>query len=265
MTDPGRPSDDFDELASAYLDGEVTPGERARVEADPDLLARVSELRAVRSALAAPLVQPDARVRERVLASARAEAVASPGTGPSREPVVPIGRRRSRNAMAVIGAVAAGVIAVAVVAVAVTRPSSHDSTSSASIDTRSRDAATTVAAPPEAAAAPTTAAGSATTLASGGATASAAASAAASGGGPVAYLGVANDDDTLRALLAGDRAASVSPAPATSLPSLCAVPSATLVGSVTWQGTMALVFVGNGSATVVDDADCRPLAVVPLT
>jgi hypothetical protein len=263
MTEPRRPSDDVDELASAYVDGEATPGERARVEADPDLVARVSELRAVRSALAAPLVQPDARVRERVLAAARAEAVVSTGGGPSPGVVVAIGQRRSRRMMAVIGAVAAGVIAVALVAVVATRPSSHDSSSSASIDTRSRDAATTVAAPAEPAASTTAAAGSATTIASGGATASAAA--AASAGGPVPYLGVANDDDALRALLTGERAAAVSPAPVTTVPTSCAVPSATLVGAVTWQGTMALVFVSNGSATVVDGADCRPVAVVPLT
>jgi hypothetical protein len=47
MTDPH----DFDELASAHLDGVTSPEEAARVEANPALLARVEELRAVRAAL----------------------------------------------------------------------------------------------------------------------------------------------------------------------------------------------------------------------
>jgi hypothetical protein len=43
------------------------------------------------------------------------------------------------------------------------------------------------------------------------------------------------------------------------------VPAATLVGTVTWQGTAALVFVANGLATVIQVSDCRPIATVPLT
>lgn len=42
----------FDELASAYLDNEVTPDERAVVEADPQLLARADEFSGVRASLA---------------------------------------------------------------------------------------------------------------------------------------------------------------------------------------------------------------------
>jgi hypothetical protein len=275
MSDPGRPpSDELDELASAYLDGEVTPDERAQVDADPDLVARVGELRAVRSALAAPPGQPDASTRERALAAARAEASARAAAGATMGTVASIERRRSRRALAVIGAVAAAVIAIALVAVVATRPSSHDRTSSASLDTRARDAATSggaattasaAAAPSEAVTAPPTtlAAGSATTIASGGATASAAASASAGAQPP--FLGVADDDDALRALVTGDKTAAASAQPVTPASNSCAVPSAALVGIVTWQGTMALVFVGNGSATVVDAADCRPLAVVPLT
>ena len=38
-------TDDLTLLASAYLDGEATPDERARVEADPALLAEVERLR----------------------------------------------------------------------------------------------------------------------------------------------------------------------------------------------------------------------------
>ena len=51
MADDQQPDDA--ELASAYLDGEATPDERARVEADPILLAEVERLRAAAAAVAA--------------------------------------------------------------------------------------------------------------------------------------------------------------------------------------------------------------------
>ena len=44
-------NDDLTLLASAYLDGEATPDERARVEADPALLGEVERLRAARVTL----------------------------------------------------------------------------------------------------------------------------------------------------------------------------------------------------------------------
>jgi hypothetical protein len=58
MTDAPRFPDD--ELLSAYLDGEVTADERARVEADPALLARVAELRAAAALAARPVAPADA-------------------------------------------------------------------------------------------------------------------------------------------------------------------------------------------------------------
>lgn len=62
-------NDDPTLLASAYLDDEVTPDERARVEGDPVLLAEVDRLRAVRVLLAD--VEPAAiSVREAQLATA---------------------------------------------------------------------------------------------------------------------------------------------------------------------------------------------------
>lgn len=48
-------NDELDLLASSYLDGEATPDEVALVEADPELRARVEQLRSVRvTAMAAP-------------------------------------------------------------------------------------------------------------------------------------------------------------------------------------------------------------------
>ncbi|MGH9118827.1 MAG: zf-HC2 domain-containing protein, partial [Acidimicrobiales bacterium] len=58
------PSDDLDELVSAYLDGEATPEESARVDADPELQARVAGLRAVAAAVAGPFAPPSAEARE---------------------------------------------------------------------------------------------------------------------------------------------------------------------------------------------------------
>ena len=62
-------TDDAELLASAYLDDEVTADERARVEADPVLLAEVDRLRVVRDALAATDPAPIS-IREDHLASA---------------------------------------------------------------------------------------------------------------------------------------------------------------------------------------------------
>src|SRR5687767_10598959 len=54
MTPPFDP----DELASAYLDGEVTPREAALVESDPALRQRVEELRQAAAAMAGPTPPP---------------------------------------------------------------------------------------------------------------------------------------------------------------------------------------------------------------
>lgn len=50
-------ADDFslDELASAYLDNEVTPDERVQAAADPAVIARVGEFRSLKSVLAADM------------------------------------------------------------------------------------------------------------------------------------------------------------------------------------------------------------------
>jgi hypothetical protein len=62
-------NDDLTLLASAYLDDDVTADERARVESDPDLLAEVERLRAVRLLLGD--VEPAAiSMREAQLAAA---------------------------------------------------------------------------------------------------------------------------------------------------------------------------------------------------
>lgn len=62
-------NDDLELLASAYLDGDVTPDERAQVEADPELAIEVERLRQVRALLAAE-APTTISTRERHLAAA---------------------------------------------------------------------------------------------------------------------------------------------------------------------------------------------------
>lgn len=78
MTDLPTPDD---ELVSAYLDGEVDVGERARVEGDPALLARSEELAAVRAALSAPVEAPPPGEVDRAIAAAVAAAAVAAPTG----------------------------------------------------------------------------------------------------------------------------------------------------------------------------------------
>ncbi len=63
---------DADLLASLYVDGEATPTERARVEADPDIMARVEQMRAVAETLAAPITPPPAQIQQAHLSAALA-------------------------------------------------------------------------------------------------------------------------------------------------------------------------------------------------
>ncbi|MEY2423312.1 MAG: hypothetical protein QOI95_3379 [Acidimicrobiaceae bacterium] len=65
-------SPDPDELASAYLDDDASVDERARVEADPALLARVEELRTVRDALRDPVTPPSTVERDAAIHAALA-------------------------------------------------------------------------------------------------------------------------------------------------------------------------------------------------
>src|SRR4051812_40266876 len=92
-----------DELASAYLDGEATDAERARVEHDPALLARVDRMRAARDALAsAPLDEPDEAAKD---AAIRTAVTASEAT------VIDLRRERVRRGVR-IASIAAAVMVV---------------------------------------------------------------------------------------------------------------------------------------------------------
>jgi hypothetical protein len=70
MTDHDDPLHPLDELASAHLDGLTTPAEAARVDADPDLAARVARLAATRDAVRSPDAGSDPARRDEAIAAA---------------------------------------------------------------------------------------------------------------------------------------------------------------------------------------------------
>jgi hypothetical protein len=144
-TDPPGPSGELtgagaeltpEELACGFLDGELAPADRARVEADPELMALVDRLRAVSDAVAAP-VEPlaeDRRAAMLAAALAAAPAGAEAGATASGSSVVSLdqarARRSGRAARAVGGALAAAA-AVGLVALFVARDTGGDDTDTA--------------------------------------------------------------------------------------------------------------------------------------
>ena len=65
-------TNDFDDLLSAYIDGQATPEEVARVEADPELRAQAESLRALSDQLSAGITPLPSTVRSRHVAGAMA-------------------------------------------------------------------------------------------------------------------------------------------------------------------------------------------------
>jgi hypothetical protein len=96
------------ELASAFLDGEVDPDERALVASDPELLALVEELSSVRDRIAASSLRIDAQERDRNVGAAMADFT---GTATGAPPSLTAARarkeRRQMSTAVPIGAVAA--------------------------------------------------------------------------------------------------------------------------------------------------------------
>jgi hypothetical protein len=135
MTDFDASRDD--ELVSAYLDGEATPEERARVENDPRLQQRLREFRQVSAAVGTPHFFPDAPDRDALLARAVASStIATPpdtgdGGGSGVAPVVDLAARRRRQAAIFLSAAAAVIVAVLAVP-ALLRSSSTDDVMTAS-------------------------------------------------------------------------------------------------------------------------------------
>lgn len=253
-----------DELASAYLDGVATPDERAAVDADAALLARVEDLRAVRRAVATPV--PARPVADVDAAIAAALAVDGDDQGDPGAAVVALtnggaGRRRRPVLLAAVGAAAA---IAAIVAIAALRPSG-DSTNLAS------DAPTILATERAGGGAATTAAGAVTTITASGSPSAAATTAvspqtagAASGVAALPALGTIDTDGDLRTALHPFVASGLSGAD-TATSTGCGVPGAVPVATVVWHGTPAVAFVEGATAVVVSAAGCTTLATVPLS
>jgi hypothetical protein len=125
-------SDTLDELASAYLDGEATPDEVARVESDPELLARVASLRAVGEAVGEPIAPPPEAADAAV---ARALAIGDEVFGPAS--VVDLGGQRRRRDQRRTGLWVASAAAV-IMLLAVGIPLLNQLSSSSSTDTAAR-------------------------------------------------------------------------------------------------------------------------------
>jgi DNA segregation ATPase FtsK/SpoIIIE, S-DNA-T family len=275
---------DHDELASAYLDGEVTPVERATVEGDSTLMARVEELRSVRallrdsSAPAGPAISATAVAQaadERDAAIAAALAAAMPSSHQPAHETAPerghgqtrrtrprplrAGSGRRRALLALAGVAAAAVIAVAVVAA---------SRSTSTITASPGSSATIAAAPTLAPAArPATAAGQPDTTA---APAPSPATTAAAAASPIAPSGAAAKSPPVIDLGALTNAAAVRAAVATAPPATteldpCSLAPARLVGRAQWNGIGVYVYVLDGQAVVVATTGCERLVEVPLS
>jgi hypothetical protein len=168
MNDDRSPIDD--ELLSAVLDGEATPEERALVEASPEALARLEQLRAAAARVAEPVVPLAADVSARLLARALDEAplatpthaaapvVDGPATadlpvGPVRRDELSRRRNRRRSWAGALAGVAAAVLLVVVgvsLARVGSRATSSDSASSGSAATTANGSAAADAAAPTA-------------------------------------------------------------------------------------------------------------------
>ena len=115
-------TDDPELLASAYLDGDVTAEERARVDGDPEIVARVEAMRTVRDELRRVEPLADARASDLI-----ARALTGPAAARARPHAI-VGRPRVAwnrwlaAAAAVVAIVAAGVV----VASSLNRTSSGD-------------------------------------------------------------------------------------------------------------------------------------------
>lgn len=112
---------DRDEIVAAYLDGEATSEERASVEADPELLARVEVMREIASMVAEPVPPPSDELRAQHIS----RALAASATAPNVTALAPRRRRWSGN-LAVVAS-AAAIIAIALLAVPLLLLSAGDS------------------------------------------------------------------------------------------------------------------------------------------
>lgn len=139
------PSHDDDELLSAYLDGEATAEETARVDGDPRLQARLRELEAAATLVGSPVERVPPTVRDAAISSALAAADrSSEDDTAAAAPVVHLdSRRRKQWALASVAAV---VLLVVIATARMLQPSDNASTTALN-QSESKAAPTTLGAP----------------------------------------------------------------------------------------------------------------------
>jgi Putative zinc-finger len=285
---------EVDELASAYLDGELDPADRARVEADAGLNARAAQLGEIRDLVAAPVapLTPDRRegMIRAALATAEAEDT-SDGTGgrgdqASTASVVPLAsRRRPHRVLRVLGPVAAAAAAIGAIAF-LGRDTGDDDSGTAvrseRADQDATEAATILVAPATGApAGATEAEQSADGRDTGGGAADssvagdrAGTEAPAEGAplaalGPLPDLGEATTPEEVAELMR-QRATEQESAPATvgardanDTIAACAVEPGIPVAGVVYGGQRGLVVLTDDGGFLVLSQDCEILARVP--
>jgi hypothetical protein len=280
MTDELPPhTPDTDELASAYLDAELDPLERARVEADEHVRARVAELAEVRDLVAAP-VAPLAPDRREEMIRAALEAAVRDGEPPTA-PVVPLEGRRRHRVLRVLAPAAAAAAAIGAVAFLARDDPKDDAGTAARTASVEEDTAATILAGPAVTEAPAGVEAEQATEAADGSAELSVPTAAAATGAPVdtapaaagslaahalTDLGEVSTPAELVARLQQRNSDGVGPATDTAqdviAPWDCPDQPGTLIGIVVYTGERALVVSTDGSRYAVLDQDCRILATV---
>ncbi|MEY2464022.1 MAG: hypothetical protein QOH64_2160 [Acidimicrobiaceae bacterium] len=141
MSDDPTTTDAQDELVSAYVDGEATPEEVARVEASAELLARAEVMRSVAAAVASPSPPSPSDARDAAIAAALAEA------GPGRN-VTELAAVRARRRLR-IASVAAGVLVALAIGAGLLAQAGRDDKATTTAAKTGVSAASSSAAAPE--------------------------------------------------------------------------------------------------------------------
>jgi hypothetical protein len=249
------------ELASAYLDNELDPAERASVSADPHVMSMVDSFSRVRAILgdAEPV---EAGSRSTAIAAALAEfdarhapSLAGPIVAPAT--IMSLQSRRLRAYRVLTGVAAALLIGVVAVAALNASRGNDAKSSSASENTTSAAADSNAAVPPQLKAAP---AGTAAPTDAGGTSAAAGAPSveSASAGGPEI-----DSRDALKEYAADLRTGQAAPAPAaTQYGPSCLTSDQIVLGPIVFQGKAAYAVrkQSTGVVQAVDATDCQVLA-----
>lgn len=257
------------ELASAYLDDELDPTERASVETDPEVMSMVDSFSRVRALLSAS-DDVDAGTRSAAIAAALAEFDASDVPSVASPPIaaatiMSLQSRRMRTYRVVTRVAAVLVIGLVVAVAALNASRGEDAkSSSASDDTVAAAAADSATQPQLKVAAPTNAGGN---TAPAGATAIESASAP----GPAIdsrealtqYVSQLEGSSAPPASVGGP--ANQAPAASDGFSLSCLPPDQIVLAAIVFEGrpAFAVRVQSSGALQAVDATDCRVLAHVP--